>query len=117
MPIPRMRDLSMDFDQHSDVQTADPAVGDVALGAGLPGLRPAFGVNVTAELLNDLLSATDLVAPEQLAQVRARALQGGTFAQALVDEGVASNDGLARILAARFELPLVDLAETGIDPE
>ena len=49
--------------------------------------------------------------------MRGRALQGVSFAQALVDEGVASSEGLARILAARYGLPLVDLADVGIDVE
>ena len=106
----------MDFDRPSDLRTKDPAPGDLALGAGAQGLRPAFGVDAAAELLTDLFSATGLVAPDKLALVRGRALQGVSFAQALVDEGVASSEGLARILAARFQLPLVDLHSTGVDP-
>src|SRR5919202_395600 len=41
----------------------------------------------------------------------------GSIAQAIVDEGVASGEGIARMLAARHQLPLVDLPLTGIDPE
>ena len=37
------------------------------------------------------------------------------FAQALVDEGIASSEGIARILAARYQLPLVDLATADLD--
>jgi type IV pilus assembly protein PilB len=109
--------LTVADEQHPNLRITDPAAGDVGVGAGGPGLRPAFGVNEAAELLTDLMSATGLVAADKLALVRGRSLQGVSFAQALVDEGVASSEGLARILAARYQLPLVDLAAAGIDPE
>jgi type IV pilus assembly protein PilB len=109
--------LTVDNEQPPNLRTTDPATGDVGVGAGGQGLRPAFAVNATAELLTDLISATGLVAPDKLALVRGRSIQGVTFAQALVDEGVASSEGLARILAARYQLPLVDLASAGIDVE
>jgi type IV pilus assembly protein PilB len=80
-------------------------------------LRAADLVNPTAELVFDLLSATGLVAPDRLAIVRGRAGQGGSLAQALVEEGLAASDGVARLLAARHQLPLVDLASVGIDDE
>jgi type IV pilus assembly protein PilB len=107
--------LTVDTERPPNLRTTDPAAGDVGVG-GEP-LRPAFGVNATAELLTDLLAATELVPPDKLALVRGRAIQGVSFAQALVDEGVASSEGLARILAARYQLPLVDLAAAGVDPE
>ena len=47
--------------------------------------------------------------------MRGRARTTGSFAQALVEEGVASSDGIARILAARHQLPLVDLALAEVD--
>src|SRR5512146_500527 len=46
-----------------------------------------------------------------------RAGQSGSLAQALVDEGIASSDGIARTLAARYQLPLVDLARTDVQTE
>jgi type IV pilus assembly protein PilB len=76
-----------------------------------------FGVNDAAELVVDLLEATELVAPDTLALVRGRARQGRSIAQALVDEGVASGEAVARLLAARHQAPLVDLAATGVDNE
>jgi type IV pilus assembly protein PilB len=100
-----------------DLRTADPAAGEVAATGGGASLRPAFGVNAMAELLTDLVGSTGLVAADKLALVRGRSQQGVSFAQALVDEGVASSEGLARILAARYQLPLVDLASVGVDPE
>jgi type IV pilus assembly protein PilB len=74
-------------------------------------------INETAELLADLLAATGLVPDDKLALARGRAGSSGSLAQALVDEGVASSDGIARTLAARFQLPLIDLAATGVDVE
>jgi type IV pilus assembly protein PilB len=74
-----------------------------------------YGVNELAELVADLLAATQLVPADELALVRGRARQTGSFAQALVEEGIASSDGIARILAARHQLPLVDLALAEVD--
>jgi type IV pilus assembly protein PilB len=99
------------------LRTTGPAAGDATTPAG--GLRPAGApaINELAELLADLIGATGLVPPDQLAVARGRAGQSGSLAQALVEEGVATSEGIARTLAARFQLPLVDLAVTGIDPE
>jgi type IV pilus assembly protein PilB len=91
-------------------QGAPPTSG----GAGLP---PGPGVNPLAELVADLLAATGLVAPDKLSLARGRAGQAGSLAQALVDEGIASSDGIARTLAARYQLPLVDLARTDVQAE
>jgi len=83
------------------------------------GLRPAGapGINETAELLADLLAATGLVPQDKLDLARGRAGSGGSLAQALIDEGIATPEGIARTLAARYQLPLVDLANTGVDAE
>jgi type IV pilus assembly protein PilB len=79
-----------------------------------PDLRAAFGVNETAELVLDLLGRTGLVAPDVLALVRGRTVDGASVTQALVDEGAASADGVAHMLAARHHLPLVDLPTVGV---
>src|SRR3954468_22624322 len=84
-----------------------PAGGDAALPAGHP-------VNEVAELVADLIDATGLVSADLLAAVRGRVKQGGSFAQAVLDEGVATPEGLARTLASRFQLPFIDLPLTGI---
>jgi type IV pilus assembly protein PilB len=81
-----------------------------------PAQLPSFGVNASAELVADLIAATGLLAPDRLAQARSRALQTrSSFAQALVDEGLASGQGVARMLAARYHLPYVELSMTGVD--
>ena len=46
--------------------------------------------------------------------MRGTARRGGTIAEALVSEGLASSEGVARMLAARHRLPLVDLRLTGV---
>ena len=89
----------------SDNDYEPPQVDTVAPVAG--GLRAPlgeYGINELAELVADLLSATELVPEDKLAIARGRARQTGSFAQALVEEGIASPDGIARILAARHQL-------------
>jgi len=86
------------------------------IAAAASPLHPAE-IDTSGRLVLDLLEATELVAADRLALVRGRTDQGMPIARALVEEGVASADGVARILALRHQLPLVDLKETGIDEE
>src|SRR5688500_7839952 len=79
-------------------------------------LSSGIAVNAMAELVVDLLSATGLIPEDRLAMVRGRAGQG-SLAQAIVDEGVAPPEGIARSLAVRYQVALVDLALAGIDKE
>jgi type IV pilus assembly protein PilB len=98
------------------LRTADEA-GTEAAGSG-GAATPAFGaVNPTAELVADLLASTALLSDDKIDVVRGAAGQSGSFAQALVDEGFAASEGVARMLAARFHMPLVDLALVGVDNE
>jgi type IV pilus assembly protein PilB len=76
-----------------------------------------FGASDAVELVVDLLAATKLVPEDKLKLARSRAQQTGSLASALVEEGVASSEGIARILAARHRLPLVDLGMTGVDKQ
>ena len=85
-----------------------------AAGGELPS---SFPVNELAELVADLIEATGLVPGDKLALVRGRAKQGIAFSQAVLDEGVASPEGIARTLASRFQMPFVDLAVTGVEDE
>jgi type IV pilus assembly protein PilB len=80
-------------------------------GARLGGSPPP--INALAELVADLISATGLVPADKLALVRGAA-GPGSLAQALVDQEVASGEGIARTLAARYHMPLVDLPLTGV---
>src|SRR5919202_4783597 len=82
---------------------------EAALG-GSPPL--AFdGVNASA----DLLAATGLLSEDKLNALRGAAVRG-SLAQAIVTEGFAASEGVARMLAARHHMPLVDLPLTGVDP-
>jgi type IV pilus assembly protein PilB len=73
-------------------------------------------INALAELVADLIAATGLVPADKLALVRGAAGMG-SFAHALVENNVASSEGLAKTLAARYQMPLVDLALTGVAEE
>ncbi|MDX6407664.1 MAG: type pilus assembly protein PilB [Gaiellaceae bacterium] len=81
---------------------------------GIGGAPPP--INALAELVADLIAATGLVPADKLTMVRSAAGMG-SFAHALVEQNVASSEGLARTLAARYQMPLVDLALTGVDEE
>src|SRR5215213_4285623 len=82
--------------------------------AGIGGSPPP--INALAELVADLIAATGLVPADKLSLVRGAAGMG-SFAHALVEQNVASSEGLAKTLAARFQMPLVDLALTGVAEE
>ena len=84
---------------------------------GQPATPSPFGINESAELVVDLLSATNLVPADKLALARSRAQQTGSLASALVEEGLATSEGIARVLASRHQLPLVDLALTPVDED
>jgi type IV pilus assembly protein PilB len=92
-------------DQPSTLRTTGPPPD--AAGGGMGG---------TAALVGDLLQTAGLIPADGLAAILARA-NGGSFAQAMVHEGVASSDGIARMLAARHHLQLIDLQLVGIDRE
>jgi type IV pilus assembly protein PilB len=89
-------------------RTPDSLAGSAAADA--PGL------NTVAELVADLLAATELINPDRLAGARGRA-GAGSLAQALVEEGQAKPTGIARSLARRHGLPMIDLAELRVSPD
>jgi len=81
-----------------------------------PGLTP-FAVDRSADLVADLIAATGLVAMDRLALARGRSAEAGSFSEALVAEGLASSEGVARMLAVRHQLPFVDLGLTGVSAD
>jgi type IV pilus assembly protein PilB len=103
----------MDTERPPNLRRAGEAGGDVAEGGGL---APVPGVNAAAELVADLLAATNLLSEDKLNVVRGRAGQG-SLAKAIVDEGYAASEGVARMLAARHHMPLVDLPLTGVSKQ
>jgi type IV pilus assembly protein PilB len=93
---------------------AEPGSATSPGGAGIGGSAPP--INALAELVADLIAATGLVPADKLALVRGAAGMG-SFAHALVENNVASSEGLAKTLAARYQMTLVDLALTGVIEE
>src|SRR4051794_5668444 len=114
MPMPRMRD--MDIERPPNLRSPGSVPGSATSpgGAGLGSGAPP--INALAELVADLIAATGLVPADKLALVRGAAGMG-SFAHALVENNVASSEGLAKTLAARYQMPLVDLALTGVTDE
>jgi type IV pilus assembly protein PilB len=106
----------MDTERPPQLRTSGPQPEAAAPpgGARLGGTPPP--INALAELVADLISATGLVPADKLALVRGAAGQG-SLAQALVEQDVASGEGIARTLAARYHMPLVDLALVGVSVE
>ena len=98
------------------LRTVGPAGEEKTAPPGGQRLSAQSAVNETAELVVDLLSATGLVPLDKLALVRGRT-GSGSLAQAIVDEGVAPPEGVARTLALRHQVPYVDLALSGIDKD
>jgi len=75
---------------------------------------PAGG-GLTGDLVSEIILDSGLLPQDKIDLARARAAGGGTFADALVEEGFASSLGVARSLAEQYHLPLVDLAIAGVD--
>ncbi len=103
----------MDIERPPNLRTPGSGPGSATPpgGAGFGGSPPP--INALAELVADLIAATGLVPADKLALVRGAAGMG-SFAHALVEQNVASSEGLAKTLAARYQMPLVDLALTGV---
>lgn len=97
--------------------TRAPGTDDTTEAEGTPAptrmLATPFGAD-DAELLLDLLEATTLVDASAMTEARARAAADTPVTQALVDEGAATSDGIARMLAVRHHLPVVDLPSVGV---
>jgi type IV pilus assembly protein PilB len=88
---------------------------DTGLRSASP-VAPANTVNEMAELIADLLEPTGLIAKDRLASLRGR-IGSGSFAEALRREGLASDEGVARALAARYRLPYVDILAEEVSQE
>jgi type IV pilus assembly protein PilB len=78
-----------------------------AKAASLLGREPPIDKSI--ELVAGLIAATGLVPEDRVALASGRAAEVGSFAEALVAEGLASSEGVARTLAARHRFPYVDL--------
>ena len=101
----------MNSDNHPELRLVNDQGGD----ADAKGSNGGEG-HGHSELVSEVIGETGLLDAEKLEQVRSRAV-GGSFSQALIDEGFASALGVARTLAEQYHLPLVDLAVAGVDTE
>ena len=99
----------MNRDLHPDLRL----VGERSTEGDTDSEAPAAGA--PTDLVADLVGDTGLLAPDKVEELRESAARGGSFAKALLDDGLASSLGIARSLAERYHLPLVDLAIEGVD--
>jgi type IV pilus assembly protein PilB len=104
----------MDAERSPKLRTV--AGNDADAESSAAPLQPAFDVNPLAELVADVIEATGLLPADKLAFVRERA-RSGSFAQALVDQGLAEGASIARTLATRHNMEVVDIVERGVQPE
>jgi type IV pilus assembly protein PilB len=97
----------------------DKAPADIRRAAPL-GVNAALGgagqTEALTELIADVVEATGLVPADRLSAARARAGRG-SLAQALVDEGLASGEGVAQAYAQRYHLPYIDILEEQASPD
>src|SRR5262245_18366740 len=96
------------------VPDADEATPAEAAPAPARTLATPFGVDETSELLLDLLEATTLIDVGVMPELKARTASGTPVTQALIEEGAATSDGVARMLAVRHHLPVIDLPAVGV---
>jgi type IV pilus assembly protein PilB len=76
---------------------------------------PAPISQLMGELVIDLLETTGLI-PEAKFEVLREKAKHAPVVQVLIDEGLASSEAIARIVAAQYGLPVVELGNVGIDP-
>jgi type IV pilus assembly protein PilB len=76
---------------------------------------PAPISQLMGELVVDLLETTGLIPEAKFDVLRERA-KHAPVVQVLIDEGLASSEAIARIVAAQYGLLVVELGSVGIDP-
>jgi type IV pilus assembly protein PilB len=76
---------------------------------------PAPISQLMGELVVDLLETTGLIPEAKVGVLREKA-KYQPVVQVLIDEGLASSEAIARIVAAQHGLPVVELGAGGIDP-
>jgi type IV pilus assembly protein PilB len=76
---------------------------------------PAPISQLMGELVLDLLETAGLIPEAKLPAVREK-VQHLPVVQVLIDEGLASSEAIARLVAAQHGLPVVELGNAGINP-
>ncbi len=100
----------------TDRQTSLPRLRTTAAAETVgSGGHALASVAESVDLLVDLIGETKLIPAERLARAAERARQTGSLSQALVQEGIATGEGIARRHATQFRLPLIDFVATEID--
>jgi type IV pilus assembly protein PilB len=94
-----------------------PSLRSPGTDPGLLAAASPFGINESAQLVVDLLTATNLVPADRLKLAAAVAQQIGSLGAALVREGVATSEGIAKMHAARHQMPFVELSVTELDED
>jgi type IV pilus assembly protein PilB len=95
--------------------SAQPAVTPDGSPAPKGPATPAPISQLMGELVIDLLETTGLI-PEAKFDTLRELAKHTPVVQVLIDEGLASTEAIARIVAAQHGLPVVELGAGGIDP-
>jgi len=95
--------------------SAQPAVNREGGSAPKGPVTPAPISQLMGELVVDLLEQTGLIPEAKFEVLRERA-KTTPVVQVLIDEGLASSEAIARIVAAQHGLPVIELGNVGIDP-
>ena len=105
----------MNFEPAGPLRTSTN-LGDRA-GTGQNAAEPSgvAGFETVADLVAELVAATEILPRDRLASARGRA-GTGSLAEAIRDEGYALAEGIARSLARRHSLPFIDLQEERVSP-
>ncbi|WP_411277381.1 GspE/PulE family protein [Gaiella sp.] len=106
----------MNFEPSGPLRTSTNLGGQAGASQHDVGGTGAPGFETIADLVAELLSATQIVPNDRLAAARGRA-GAGSIAEALKDEGYADSGGIARSLARRHGLPFIDLHEERVSPD
>jgi type IV pilus assembly protein PilB len=95
--------------------SAQPAVNRDGSPAPRTPATPAPISQLMGELVVDLLEITGLI-PEAKFETLRELAKTTPVVQALIDEELASSEAIARIVAAQYGLPVIELGSVGIDP-
>ena len=95
--------------------SAQPSVTSDGAPAPKGPIAPAPISQLMGELVVDLLETTGLIPEAKFAALR-EAVKHAPVVQVLIDEGLASSEAIARIVAAQYGLPVIELGTIGIDP-
>jgi type IV pilus assembly protein PilB len=95
--------------------SAQPAVSRAGSPAPKGPATPAPISQLMGELVVDLLEMTGLI-PEAKFDLLREKVKTTPVVQVLIDEGLASGEAIARIVAAQHGLSVIELGSVGIDP-